>query len=115
MTTNNNQNKPNSGILFQNKDKKNPNQPDFTGKYYDKNNKEWRVAGWERDKDGNKFISLAFSDPDDFKKGQNNAVNTTNNNAPAQKQTTQNNQNASSNNNFNETDNDFGSLFDEIG
>lgn len=110
MTTNNNQNKPNSGILFQNKDKKSPNQPDFTGKYYDKDNKEWRVAGWEREKNGNKFISLAFSDPEEFTKGQSKPQ--ANTQQPAQQPQSQSQQNNNQTNS--ETDTDFGSLFDDM-
>lgn len=108
MTTNNNQNKPNSGVLFQNKDKKSPNQPDFTGKYYDKDNKEWRVAGWEREKNGNKFISLAFSDPDEFAKGQSKPQNSTQPSASSSQQ--QNNES----HNSGSPDTDFGSLFDDM-
>lgn len=109
MTTNNNQNKPNSGVLFQNKDKKSPNQPDFTGKYYDKDNKEWRVAGWEREKNGNKFISLAFSDPEDFAKGQSKPQGSTQ--QPSNSSQQQSNHAA---NNSSSSENDFGSLFDDM-
>jgi len=108
MTTNNNQNKPNSGVLFQNKDKKSPNQPDFTGKYYDKDNKEWRVAGWEREKNGNKFISLAFSDPEEFAKGQSKPQNS------AQPSSTSSQQQNNENHNSGSPDTDFGSLFDDM-
>ena len=39
------ENKPNSFVLFENKDKTG-RQPDFKGSFYDESGKQWDIAGW---------------------------------------------------------------------
>lgn len=51
----------NKGYLFPNK-KAHDAQPDFRGKLT-VDGKEWLVSGWEREKDGERMISLAVTDP----------------------------------------------------
>ena len=55
--------KENRGSLFRNKDKDGPKHPDFTGSA-NVNGATLRIAGWnEESKNGKKYLSLAFSEP----------------------------------------------------
>ena len=57
----------NKGIIFLEEDKKTEKSPDYTGKV-NVEGAEFRVAGWKRvSKNGKPFISLAVSDPEEYK------------------------------------------------
>lgn len=59
-----------SGSLFEQEDKRSDKSPDFTGNCKI-DGKEYRVAGWWTESRGGKvYISLKFSDPEDFKPKQ---------------------------------------------
>lgn len=67
-------NYPDSGALFKNNFKDNERKPDFKGDGMF-NGVAFEVAAWERkDKNGNTFYSLKFSEP--FKKEVNEQSNT---------------------------------------
>jgi uncharacterized protein (DUF736 family) len=54
---------PNSGSLFVNQKKNQPNQPDYNGTV-NIEGKVFYVAGWKKaGKDGTTWLSLAFSEP----------------------------------------------------
>jgi uncharacterized protein (DUF736 family) len=56
-----------TGTLFGNKFKESENQPDVTGDCLI-DGKKWKIAGWKNAKEGGKsYISLKFSDPNDYK------------------------------------------------
>ena len=55
--------KTNSGYLYPNKKTK-PEQPDFRGKVNYKGKDLW-VSAWKRVKDGDEFLSLALTDPEE--------------------------------------------------
>lgn len=53
------------GQLFRNIRKTADNQPDMTGKVK-VGGKEWKIAAWTKtDRNGNKYMSLSFSDPNE--------------------------------------------------
>lgn len=52
----------NSGALFRDNDKKNPKGPDYTGKL-NVGGKDYRLAGWLRDGQNGKFLSLKIEEP----------------------------------------------------
>lgn len=55
-------NKPNSGVLFKNDKKENPNQPDYTGSINIKG-EEKRISMWVKiAKSGVKYLSVAVSE-----------------------------------------------------
>ncbi|MGI9408433.1 MAG: hypothetical protein ACR2OV_00060 [Hyphomicrobiaceae bacterium] len=51
----------NSGVLFKNDRKEQPNQPDYTGKI-NFNGQEKRLAAWIKEGQNGKFMSLKVSD-----------------------------------------------------
>ncbi len=54
--------KDNRGYLYPNKNKNKPTQPDYTGKVLVEG-KELRISAWENQTpEGNKYLSLAFSE-----------------------------------------------------
>lgn len=54
--------KDNRGFLYPNKNKNKPTQPDYTGKVV-VNSKELKISAWENQTpEGNKYLSLAFSE-----------------------------------------------------
>lgn len=56
--------KPNTGVLFQNSRKQQPNHPDYTGTFKDVNGKTWDVAAWTKtDKNGKEFFSFTVKEP----------------------------------------------------
>lgn len=52
----------NRGVLFREQEKKSDKSPDYTGKL-DVDGKEYRLAGWIKDGQRGKFLSLAISEP----------------------------------------------------
>jgi hypothetical protein len=65
-----NQNQPNSGVLFSAKVKTNPKAPDYTGTFtvdlrsvdVEDNMATFKISGWKRmTKTGNTFLSLAVN------------------------------------------------------
>lgn len=58
----------NTGALFKNKDKKNPNQPDYKGNVTIEG-KKYLASGWIKQVPGkDDYISLSLTDPDTFAK-----------------------------------------------
>lgn len=58
------------GALFPNVEKEHEKQPDWTGKVKI-NGKEWRLAAWmTTSRSGDEYMSLAVSDPADFKRSE---------------------------------------------
>lgn len=73
----------NTGALFKNKDKKNPNQPDYKGNVTIEG-KKYLASGWIRQIPGkDDYISLSLTDPDTFAKKtwNNNETKPENNNS----------------------------------
>ena len=65
-----NQNNPNTGVLFAGKVKTNPKAPDYTGTFsldlrtveVENNVVQFKISGWKRvSKNGNTFLSLAVN------------------------------------------------------
>ena len=57
------ENKPNSFVLFENKDKTG-RQPDFKGSFYDESGKQWDIAGWmNTSMKGTNYISGNVQEP----------------------------------------------------
>tara|TARA_R110000822_G_scaffold81496_1_gene193517 strand:- start:456 stop:710 length:255 start_codon:yes stop_codon:yes gene_type:complete len=52
----------NTGILFKNDKEGNEKRPDYTGKFTDADNKEWRLAAWVKQGQKGKFLSLRVSE-----------------------------------------------------
>lgn len=104
MTKPVNQQKPKSGVLFPNKKKTSPNQPDYTGTYTDESGKQLRVSAWTRTgKEGGEYLSLAFSE-----------MNFENKKPEEQTQTRPTENNQPKNNEVETIDDNFGSIFDDI-
>lgn len=100
--------KPNSGVLFPNKKKVNPEQPDFTGNFTDSNGKQLRISAWKKiGKNGSEYLSLAFSEM--------NFESAKKNEEPQEKETpTPHQQNNSQQSNEPEVLDDINTLFDDI-
>lgn len=62
-----------TGSLFENADKRSDKSPDFTGNCKI-DGKEYRLAGWwtEARSSGTEYISLKISDPEEYKRQQQN-------------------------------------------
>jgi len=58
------QQKPNTGNLFKNKNKKTPNQPDMDGTYMTENGVIRRIAAWAKEGKNGRFLSFVMSDMD---------------------------------------------------
>jgi len=56
------ENKVNTGVLFKNDKKTNPNQPDYRGKG-NSFGKEVDIAAWIKEGKNGKFLSLSFGEP----------------------------------------------------
>ncbi len=56
------ENKTNTGAIFKNDKKTNPNQPDYRGKV-NVNGKEMEVALWVKQGKNGSFFSASFSEP----------------------------------------------------
>ena len=55
--------KEKTGAFFENENKENDNQPDYTGNFK-LDGKMWRIAGWARKaQSGKVYLSLAISEP----------------------------------------------------
>lgn len=99
--------KPNSGVLFPNKKKVNPEQPDFTGNFTDSNGKQLRISAWKKTgKNGGEYFSLAFSEM--------NYESAKKNEESHEKETTPHHQNNSQQSNEPELPDDINTLFDDI-
>lgn len=56
--------KPNTGSLFQNKEKRSENFPDYSGSL-NIDGRDWWISGWKRaSKDGKTFLSLSIKPKD---------------------------------------------------
>ena len=99
--------KPNSGVLFPNKKKVNPEQPDFTGNFTDSNGKQLRISAWKKTgKNGGEYLSLAFSEM--------NYESAKKNEESHQKETTTPSQNNSQQSNESALPDDINTLFDDM-
>jgi hypothetical protein len=54
--------RPDSGVLFKNREKKNPKSPDYTGNCL-VDGQPKRIAAWIKPGKSGTFMSLAFSEP----------------------------------------------------
>lgn len=51
------------GMLKLNERKTNPNQPDWRGEWTDAGQRKWLLSAWNKDKDGERLLSLSLTDP----------------------------------------------------
>lgn len=54
--------KPNTGSLFKNENKKTDKHPEYTGTWKDENGKVWQLAAWVKEGKKGKFFSLSASE-----------------------------------------------------
>ena len=55
--------KPGTGSIFKNQNKKEARHPDYKGLFKDVDGKEWSVALWVKEGQKGKFFSMGMSEP----------------------------------------------------